>query len=49
MKNVVEACGKYCDIVSINYYSRWSPELDTYVTRLGYMGWKAFSCDRVLY
>lgn len=31
MKNVVEACGKYCDIVSINYYSRWSPELDTYV------------------
>lgn len=31
MKNVVEAAGKYCDIVSINYYSRWSPELDTYV------------------
>ena len=31
MKNVVEACGKYCDIISINYYSRWSPELDTYV------------------
>ena len=31
MKNVVEAAGRYCDIVSINYYSRWSPELDTYV------------------
>ncbi|MFQ7113575.1 hypothetical protein [Hallella bergensis] len=31
MKHVVEAAGKYCDIISINYYSRWSPELDTYV------------------
>ena len=31
MEHVVRACGKYCDIVSINYYSRWSPELDTRV------------------
>ena len=29
MEHVVRAAGKYCDIVSINYYSRWSPELDT--------------------
>ncbi len=31
MKDVVAAAGKYCDIISINYYSRWSPELDSYV------------------
>lgn len=24
--DVVEAAGKYCDIISINYYTRWSPE-----------------------
>ena len=27
VQQVVEAAGRYCDIVSINYYSRWSPEL----------------------
>ena len=27
-KVVVEACARYCDIVSINYYSRWQPETD---------------------
>lgn len=26
LEGVVRAAGKYCDIVSINYYSRWSPE-----------------------
>ena len=26
LEGVVEAAGKYCDIISINYYSRWSPE-----------------------
>lgn len=31
IQEVVEAAGKYCDIVSINYYSRWSPELTTSV------------------
>ena len=25
---VLEAAGKYCDIISINYYGRWSPEAD---------------------
>lgn len=33
LQGVVEAAGRYCDIVSINYYSRWSPELDTYVSK----------------
>ena len=30
-EGVVRAAGKYCDIVAINYYGPWSPELDTYV------------------
>lgn len=25
-QGVVEACARYCDVVSINYYSRWQPE-----------------------
>lgn len=29
MEGVMRAAGKYCDVVSINYYSRWSPELTT--------------------
>ncbi len=31
VEGVVKAAGKYCDIVSINYYGPWSPELTTYV------------------
>lgn len=27
-RQVVEACARYCDIVSINYYGRWQPETD---------------------
>jgi len=30
-QSVVEAAGRYCDIVSINYYSRWDVELDSKV------------------
>lgn len=26
MEHVVKAAGKYCDVISINYYNRWSPE-----------------------
>lgn len=26
METVVEAAGKYCDVISVNYYSRWTPE-----------------------
>ena len=29
IRQVVQAAGRHCDIVSINYYSRWSPEVDT--------------------
>ena len=29
--DVIQAAGRYCDIVSINYYSRWAPELDSAV------------------
>lgn len=28
LEGVIRVAGKYCDIVSINYYSRWSPEAD---------------------
>lgn len=35
LQHVVTAAGKYCDIISINYYSRWSPELTTYVQKWG--------------
>lgn len=31
MKSIVQAAGKYCDIISINYYSRWDVELDSAV------------------
>ncbi|MDL2210958.1 hypothetical protein LJB79_00020 [Bacteroides sp. OttesenSCG-928-M17] len=27
-QKVVEACARYCDVVSINYYGRWQPETD---------------------
>ncbi|WP_304720062.1 hypothetical protein [uncultured Alistipes sp.] len=25
-QGIVEACARYCDVVSVNYYSRWQPE-----------------------
>lgn len=31
LEGVIRAAGRHCDIVSINYYSRWSVELDTKV------------------
>ena len=42
LEGVVTAAGKYCDIISINYYSRWSPELDTYVKYWGEWADKPF-------
>ena len=27
-QKVVEACARYCDLVSVNYYARWQPEAD---------------------
>lgn len=38
IQGVIKAAGQYCDIVSINYYSRWSVELDTKVAE-----WEAWS------
>ncbi len=32
---VVAAAGKWCDIISINYYGKWKPELDTWVPKWG--------------
>lgn len=32
LPGIIEAAGKYCDIISINYYSRWSPELTTKIS-----------------
>ncbi len=31
VRQILEAAGRYCDIVSINYYSRWDVELTTKV------------------
>lgn len=31
MEGIIRAAGKYCDVISINYYSRWSPELTDWV------------------
>ncbi len=28
VQSILEAAGKYCDVVSINYYGRWTPEVD---------------------
>ena len=25
-QGIVEACARYCDVVSVNYYARWQPE-----------------------
>lgn len=33
LEGVIRAAGKYCDIISINYYSRWSPELSDWILK----------------
>ena len=40
--DIIVAAGKWCDIVSINYYNRWSPELDTYVSKWATLANKPF-------
>lgn len=32
LEHVIRAAGKYCDVISINYYNKWSAELTTYVS-----------------
>jgi hypothetical protein len=41
-KGVVEACAKYCDVVSINYYARWQPETDFMSNLKSWCGTKPF-------
>lgn len=31
IEQVLQAAGKYCDIISINYYGKWTPERDTMI------------------
>ena len=39
---IIAAAGRWCDIISINYYSRWSPELDSYVSKWATLANKPF-------
>ena len=41
-QNVVEACSRYCDVVSINYYGRWQPEADFMANLKSWCGTKPF-------
>lgn len=43
MKSVVRAAGMYCDIVSINYYGEWTPDLNTTVAE-----WREWTADKPL-
>lgn len=41
-QGVVEACARYCDVVSINYYARWQPEADFLAKLKAWCGDKPF-------
>ena len=41
-QKVVEACARYCDLVSINYYARWQPEADFLANLKVWCGTKPF-------
>lgn len=41
-QKVVEACARYCDLVSINYYARWQPETDFLANLKTWCGAKPF-------
>lgn len=41
-QKVVEACARYCDVVSINYYARWQPEADFLANLKSWCGAKPF-------
>jgi len=41
-QGVVEACARYCDVVSINYYARWQPEEDFLANLKTWCGSKPF-------
>lgn len=42
-QKVVEACARYCDLVSVNYYARWQPEADFLANLKIWCGAKPFS------
>ena len=33
LQGVVEAAGRHCDIIGVNYYGRWSPEITTKISQ----------------
>ena len=41
-QKVVEACARYCDVVSVNYYGRWQPETDFLANLKAWCGAKPF-------
>lgn len=41
-QQVVKACARYCDVVSINYYARWQPEQDFLAKLDAWCGTKPF-------
>lgn len=41
-QKVVEACARYCDLVSVNYYARWQPEADFLANLKVWCGAKPF-------
>ena len=41
-KVVVEACARYCDVVSLNYYARWQPEPEFMANLSAWCGNKPF-------
>ena len=41
-QNVMEACARYCDVVSINYYARWQPETNFLAELKAWCGDKPF-------
>ena len=47
-QKVVEACARYCDLVSVNYYARWQPEADFLANLKVWCGRNLFSF-RILY
>ena len=48
-QKVVEACARYCDLVSVNYYARWQPEADFLANLKIWCGAKPFFSFRILY
>lgn len=41
-QGIVEACARYCDVVSVNYYARWQPEPEFLSNLTTWIGDKPF-------